>query len=428
MSYTKDFNAFVGGTRGFFKGLKIDQKNCIVKNIQSLTAITRDHEITAMTWGDNAEKDILIACGSKENRSVKIFDTEYSAFTSSFNCDIGEGKIKGISRYNDTVITAVESGHVKLWRYDKDEQILINAGKDLHRMRHSKFDEKIIATGGRENELKLFDLETQKQVFTEKNVAPDALQLRKPIWVSDIGFLPNSLVATASKFGYIRLYDPGAQRRPVLNLLLKNEALTALTTTSKEKHVVVASGRGRMNLIDFRNPGKVLNTYRGAVGGITDLSCSQSEPLLVSVSLDRHLRIHHMETKRLLEKIYLISSLNSLLLRSNFSIREDKKTEADGEGVNACIPKTNELSSTNHSIDTSTAPGDPDSDTEYDEMFGEMPVIENDANDADLTKNKRPYPYKKAIVQDSNLEKHVATEGEKKSVAIQRDGKKPKFH
>lgn len=58
-----------------------------------------------------------------------------------------------------------------------------------------------------------------------------------------------------------------------------------------------------MNLIDLRNPGKILNTYKGFAGGITDLACSQSEPLIASVGLDRHLRIHHLETKKLLQKV-----------------------------------------------------------------------------------------------------------------------------
>lgn len=102
------------------------------------------------------------------------------------------------------IITAVESGHIKLWRYDESEQLLINAGENLHRMRHSKINSNIIATGGRENELKLFDLERREKVFTEKNVPPDMLQLRMPIWVSDIAFLPNtSLVVTTSKYGHV---------------------------------------------------------------------------------------------------------------------------------------------------------------------------------------------------------------------------------
>lgn len=69
------------------------------------------------------------------------------------------------------------------------------------------------------------------------------------------------------------------------------------------RHVVVGSGCGRMNLIDLRNPGRILNTYKGFTGGITDLSCSNSEALIASVSLDRYFRIHRLDTKELIKKV-----------------------------------------------------------------------------------------------------------------------------
>lgn len=61
-----------------------------------------------------------------------------------------------------------------------------------------------------------------------------------------------------------------------------------------------------MNLVDLRKPAKILNTYKGFVGGITGLACSKNEPYVVSVSLDRFLRIHHIDTKELLKKVKVI--------------------------------------------------------------------------------------------------------------------------
>lgn len=75
-------------------------------------------------------------------------------------------------------------------------------------MRHSKVNKNLIATGGQENELKLFDLEKKVQIFTAKNVPHDMLQLRMPVWISDICFLPNSnVVVTASKYGHVSKAD-----------------------------------------------------------------------------------------------------------------------------------------------------------------------------------------------------------------------------
>lgn len=67
------------------------------------------------------------------------------------------------------LLTAVESGIVKVWRNDSDP-LLINAGGPLERVRSNPYFTNIIATGGRENDLKLWDIETGEQVFTAKNV------------------------------------------------------------------------------------------------------------------------------------------------------------------------------------------------------------------------------------------------------------------
>ncbi|CAL1679409.1 unnamed protein product [Lasius platythorax] len=321
MSYKENFNIFVGGKSGVFKGIKVGGKTDIIKNIQDLVSITENDQVTTVAWGNNDEQEVLIACGAKGNRRVKIYDSESLAFTCSFPCNTGKGSIIGISRYDRSVLTAVKSGEVSLWPFDRKEEVLINAGENLHRMCHSCTQKNIIATGGLENRLKLFDLEKQELIFSEKNIPHDWLELRVPIWISDLNFLPGTKqIATVGRYGHVRLYDPYAQRRPVIDLTIKDEALTCLSVTPKEKYIIVGSGKGRMNLIDLRKSSTVLNTYKGFAGGVTGIACSMDNPYVASVSLDRHLRIHHIDTKELLKKIYLTSRLTCLVMRSDFSI------------------------------------------------------------------------------------------------------------
>lgn len=72
-------------------------------------------------------------------------------------------------------------------------------------MRHSKTNKHLIATGGQEHMLKLFDIERQIQIFSEKNLPHDWLQLKVPIWISDIEFFPNTeQIVTVSKYGHVR--------------------------------------------------------------------------------------------------------------------------------------------------------------------------------------------------------------------------------
>lgn len=324
MNYKDDFNVFVGGKSGIFKGVRVKEKSCVMKNIQNLVSITDNHEVTCMSWGDADEKEILLACGSKGVRSVKTYDTENHTFRTSFICDVGEGNITGIARLNGNIITAVQSGHVKLWRHKED--CILNVGENLSCMRQANSKKNIIATGGLENPLKLFDLEKKVTTFTAKNVSNDWLQLRTPISVTDLCFSTNDKqIVTAGRYGHIRLYDPKAQRRPVVNLEMKEEALTTISPCVQDRQFVCGTGRGRMNMIDLRKTGKILNTYKGAVGAITAVAVSKIDPCIVSTSFDRYLYVHDINSKKLLKKVYLTSKLSGMVLRSEFSLNTPEK-------------------------------------------------------------------------------------------------------
>jgi hypothetical protein len=66
-----------------------------------------------------------------------------------------------------------------------------------------------ITTGGKENRLQVWDVNRPdaSPVFAAKNVKPDTLQLRVPVWITDICFpdaLAPSSIATVSRHGHIR--------------------------------------------------------------------------------------------------------------------------------------------------------------------------------------------------------------------------------
>lgn len=84
-----------------------------------------------------------------------------------------------------------------------------------------------------------------------------------------------------------------------------------------------------------------------------------------------------------------MSSLNAMLLRSNFSLKPN-----DEENIE--IPVTDEPLKVNDELEQN-----PDSEAEYDEIFGDMPVIANDVNEADFIENKKRRPSKAATIIDS---------------------------
>ncbi|XP_011064765.1 PREDICTED: WD repeat-containing protein 74 [Acromyrmex echinatior] len=320
MNHTK-FDIFVGTKFGIIKGLQIGRvkKENKIKNLQNVSILTKTDKVTRMAWGDN-EQEILVACNGYKDNKVKIFDTESTVLKDWFSCDIGTGAISGISRYGSSILTSVRTGEICLWTEGKGE-LLIKTEPYLDRMCHSRENTNLIATGGKEsNKLRVFDIEMQRLIFSAKDLPHDWLCLSRKTPISDIHFLPGNLIVTVGKYGNIHLYDPRRQRRPTIDMSMHDEAWTCLDITPKEKHIIVGSTKGKLNLVDLRQPGTLLNTYKGFIGGVTGVACSKINPYVASVSLDRYLRIHHIHTKECLKAIYLTSKLSSLVMKSDICI------------------------------------------------------------------------------------------------------------
>jgi len=102
MARKLDFDLFVAGKSGTFQGISINiedkETKSIVKNIQNIKVLTKEHEITSLAWGDPDETDVLIAMSSQR---VKVYDTDFKAFTSNVDVSCGHGSIQGLSRYNE---------------------------------------------------------------------------------------------------------------------------------------------------------------------------------------------------------------------------------------------------------------------------------------------------------------------------------------
>lgn len=58
-----------------------------------------------------------------------------------------------------------------------------------------------------------------------------------------------------------------------------------------------------------------IHTYKGFIGGITDLSLDSSGKYLASSCLDRYVRVHHVDSCVLQYQCYVKSKANRILLR-----------------------------------------------------------------------------------------------------------------
>lgn len=56
-------------------------------------------------------------------------------------------------------------------------------------------------------------------------------------------------------------------------------------------------------LIDLRGKGSVVQYYTGAVGSLRSITCHKTQPYIVSVGFDRHLLVHNLNNRAVLQKV-----------------------------------------------------------------------------------------------------------------------------
>lgn len=75
----------------------LEKCNVVVKNLDSLKSATNKNPVTAMSWSDDSEQEILIGYG---NQHVKVYNIQSQSFTSTNELKCGEGHIVGVLKYN----------------------------------------------------------------------------------------------------------------------------------------------------------------------------------------------------------------------------------------------------------------------------------------------------------------------------------------
>ncbi|XP_060066310.1 WD repeat-containing protein 74-like [Ylistrum balloti] len=313
-------NVFVASEIGLLKGVSVPKSRW--ENINTIEEAKKENEISALCWGND---DQTTMCLGLKCQKVKTYDTNKKEFLEEKDFHIDEGRLRELLKVEGNFVTASSTGVVRLWK-DVEDFTEIQAGKDLYCMTQNHAMPHVLATGGKENELKIWNLEApEKPTFQAKNVKNDWLNLRVPVWVIQTRFLPQSeKLVTTTGHHQIRVYDPKAQRRPVLDFPYDEYPITALSTWgNQDNKVIVGNTHGQMALIDLRK-GAMVQQYKGFAGGIRCIQCHESQPLVASCGLDRFLRVHDLETRELLHKVYLKSKLNCLLFSRKWESEEKK--------------------------------------------------------------------------------------------------------
>ncbi|KAF9438513.1 WD repeat-containing protein 74 [Entomortierella beljakovae] len=349
----------------------------------------REKAIQVLCW-DHDKQHLVIA---RKNGLVQLIDPKNDgAIVKEFKHKLEkQGKVEtvfvGLFANTGTGVLSIQPID------ESSEAKTYNVGSDICRMRVHPTQHNIIATAGKEQELTIWDLDqlfadekseanTQEkagkgkknagkntksapteqvtaapkgpdsrykskevlekgQIFKAKNVKNDFLDLRVPVWNTDFHFLKQddiSKIAVGTRNHQIRVYDTkSGARRPTMDAEVGTMPVVALSNGNDDSEVVFSDTVTNVYSVDTKS-GAVIAQYKGFTGVATALATfnpfggESNSSHLVSVALDRCLRVHEMiNTRKLLHKVYLKQRMTTVVV-GEFTPAEPTDEDEDGEG------------------------------------------------------------------------------------------------
>lgn len=213
----------------------------------------------------------------------------------------------------------------------------------------------IYAYGGKESDvkiIKLFDQDQKKiyskklevkEVFKAKNVKNDKLDLRVPVWITNILFveLPSHSsnswrLITTTRYGQVRKYDTKVGKKPIFDKKLSDKPLVCVTTTTNESEIICSDTHATTALFNV-DKGVLVAKYKGSVGAVQDLYSSlwDDKSLLVTGGLDRYVRVFNIKSREQTVKVFtgskiscvwLLDTVDTVVVSMEASKAEEKKT------------------------------------------------------------------------------------------------------
>lgn len=396
-------NVVVGSETGLLKGINVSKAEW--SNLSDTESVDKTKEVVSLCWKDETEAEV---CMGLKNKCVISWNVQNRLFSDPVTLGTEESKLRGVRILNGDYVSCVDTGLVRLWS-EGEVKSEINAGKDVFAFEQNPIQKNIFATGGKENELKVWDIElTDKPKFMAKNVRNDWLDLRVPVWVTVAKFIPSTdKIITSTGHHQVRMYDIKAQRRPVLDMSFDEYPITAAAIhPSSDNQVVVGNTIGKLAILDLRK-GRPIQVFKGFSGAIRAVEHHPTLPVIVSCGLDRYLHIHSVEDKSH-QKIYLKSRLTSLLLKKNWDMGNE--TDNDKE----IVVKAEVLSDEND-----------DDDNDDDQIWENMEIVHTKTKKKEMTdleikkKSKRKHDDESIDIANKQLKtKSVKSRGRKRIINV----------
>ncbi|KAG0340870.1 WD repeat-containing protein 74 [Podila horticola] len=330
-----------------------------VPTVETWGVPDREKAIQLMCW-DHDKKHLVVA---RKNGVIQLVDPKDGSPVAEFKQTLAKvDKVDtifvGLFANSESIITCTNTGTLTVQNIqDRSKTSTLSVGNDICKMRVHPREHHVVATAGKEQELTIWDMsvllkgpETPKkgkgkkevkapveekkaphkskeilasgQIFKAKNVKNDHLDLRVPVWNTDLQFLNQfdiTRIAVGTRHHQIRVYDTKGARRPAVDAEVGTMPVVALANGKDASEVVFSDTVTNVYSVDTLT-GDILGQYKGFTGVATALATftpfeDSTTTHLVTVAMDRCLRVHEMDkTRKLLHKVYLKQRMTAVVV------------------------------------------------------------------------------------------------------------------
>jgi WD40 repeat protein len=375
----------VGDDTGLLKGIEVSEVSTIDEEGGSTKSASithrwgrqgREERVARMCWaGGSAARSEEFAVAHVGGR-VELRNTDTTESVMSWHAPIADGAadvvrglaVSGSAEHDWRLVSCTESGIVRTWRRgdnsqsesggcdaewptcglsgkqagDANHQVLGDS-KMVSRMRVDRVSCSRLVLGGREKELAVWDVATQKVLWTAKNVKHDNLSLRVPVWNVDMDFrsgTENELLALTAE-REIRHYDMReGQRRPVYSIPIDGTKMDVgdcrfnAMALYGDFLAICGDVVGGLSMFDLRKRHSV-GAMAGGGGSVRDISVDEDRGMICCGGADRYVRVYSIKSlkklqladqaagssavrsgvgKKMLHKLYLKQRTNAILI------------------------------------------------------------------------------------------------------------------
>jgi ribosome biogenesis protein NSA1 len=291
---------------------------------------TRKRGIASMCWVDRTTTQLLV---SMNDGSVSMLDLPKQTMLSavSFGATASTASSLGvvrdrfvmISKEGDLVIAPIEE-------VVKTSSLSPGTGSSVARSSlavggthavhiHRRFG--LAAVGGRDNDLKIFDLvgdgSRREPLFACQNVRDHVLDVPVPVFVTGCAIVSPFVFCTSTAYHQVRFYDRRASTRPVQEFEIDREIQRRPTTLIQwnSNKFLIGEASGDVHLYDTRRGFASRAKLRGGVGSVRQMTKHpQGHQILAVAGLDRKARLFHVPTGKLVMSMYTKQKATCVLL------------------------------------------------------------------------------------------------------------------